>query len=222
MQPEKDFEDVIQALERNERAYEYFCKRIVSLLEANPDLEIGGLNCVHSVKYRKKSKNSIKDKCKRKNDRSIIVDPENCFDQIEDYYGVRLLHIHLDQIREIHKFLTEKADKGEFCFGEPPKAYTWDPEFESILRELGFQVEFKDSYYTSVHYIIKASNDSPIRCELQVRTLFEETWGELDHWMNYPQKTSNMALREQLLVLSRVVTAGSRLAVSIHRIQMNQ
>lgn len=91
-----------------------------------------------------------------------------------------------------------------------------------ILEELGFQVEFKESLYTSVHYILRNSEDSPIRCELQVRTLFEEAWGELDHWMNYPVPTGKMALREQLLVLSRVVTAGSRLAVSIHRLQTEQ
>ena len=112
----------------------------------------------------------------------------------------------------------EQSDKGEFIFGEKPKAYTWDPEFKAILEGLGFQVEFKESLYTSVHYILRNSNDSPVRCELQVRTLFEEAWGELDHWMNYPVPTEKMALREQLLVLSRVVTAGSRLAVSIHRL----
>lgn len=214
------YDGVIDALDRNERAYDFFCRRVSTLLESNPDLNFKGLDCVHSVKFRKKSRASIKSKCIRKQEKGIQVTPENCFDQIEDYFGMRLLHLHLDQLVVIHRFLQSRVAAGDFIFGETPKAYTWDPEFKLILQELGFEVEFKESFYTSVHYILRNSLESPVRCELQVRTLFEETWGELDHWMNYPEKTHNMALREQLLVLSRVVTAGSRLAVSIHRLQL--
>jgi len=214
-----NFEEVFEALEAQSKSYEYFSKRVISLLENNPDLEINGMNCVHTVKSRKKSRPSLKDKCTRKLNKGKTVTGQNCFDEIEDFFGIRLLHLHLDQLPKIHAFLNNKNDNKEFIFGETPKAYTWDPEFKVILEDLGFDVEFKDSLYTSVHYILKNSEDSPIRCELQVRTLFEETWGELDHWMNYPVTTENMALREQLLVLSRVVTAGSRLAVSIHRLQ---
>lgn len=212
------FDDVMEALEHESKSYEYFCKRIVSLLESNPQLDVEGLNCVHSIKARKKSRASIKDKIDRKANKGVVVTRENCFSEIEDFFGVRLLHLHLDQLTLMHKFLCDQKEKGEFIFGETPKAYTWDPEFNAILKNLGFQVEFKESLYTSVHYILKNSEESPIRCELQVRTLFEETWGELDHWMNYPYPSEKMALSEQLLVLSRVVTAGSRLAVSIHRL----
>lgn len=222
MSAPQNHEVAIETLENNEKAYEYFCRRILTLLDGNPELDLEGLNCVHSIRFRKKSRASIKDKCERKEQKGVVVDGENCHSEIEDYYGVRLLHLHLDQLPKIHSFLVEQSEKGEFIFGEKPKAYTWDPEFKAILEELGFQVEFKESLYTSVHYILRNSDDSPIRCELQVRTLFEEAWGELDHWMNYPVPTEKMALREQLLVLSRVVTAGSRLAVSIHRLQIEE
>ncbi|MEE4208138.1 MAG: hypothetical protein V2I43_02595 [Parvularcula sp.] len=214
-----DHEIAIDTLEENEKAYEYFCRRIIALLDGNPRLDVEGLNCVHTIRFRKKSRASIKDKCERKEKKGIFINAENCHSEIEDYFGIRLLHLHFDQLPVIHSFLIEQAEKGDFIFGERPKAYTWDPEFKAILESLGFQVEFKESLYTSVHYILRNSDESPVRCELQVRTLFEEAWGELDHWMNYPVPTEKMALREQLLVLSRVVTAGSRLAVSIHRLQ---
>ncbi len=219
MRAADNHEIAIETLEKNEKAYEFFCRRIQALLDGNPELDVEGLNCVHSIRFRKKSRASIKDKCERKEKKGVVVDGENCHSEIEDYFGVRLLHLHLDQLPKIHSFLVEQSKKGEFLFGEKPKAYTWDPEFKAILEALGFKVEFKESLYTSVHYILRNSDDSPVRCELQVRTLFEEAWGELDHWMNYPVPTEKMALREQLLVLSRVVTAGSRLAVSIHRLQ---
>ncbi|WP_315782452.1 hypothetical protein [Bradyrhizobium sp. SZCCHNPS1003] len=35
-----------------------------------------------------------------------------------------------------------------------------------------------------------ARPDSPLSCEIQVRTLFEEIWGEIDHQLNYPRRQS--------------------------------
>ena len=216
-----NFEEVLQFFEKEEKSYNYFCGRISSLLIDNPDLEKNGMQLVHSVKQRKKSRSSIISKCERKFKNGKLVSPENAAQELEDFFGIRLLHIHFDQVEHINSFLHQKANSGDFFFGEKPIAYTWDPEHENKLKGLGFEVKFKDSYYTSLHYILRVSQESPIRCELQVRTLFEEAWGELDHWMNYPYPTEILALKEQLLVLSRVVTAGSRLAVSINRIYEN-
>jgi ppGpp synthetase/RelA/SpoT-type nucleotidyltranferase len=39
----------------------------------------------------------------------------------------------------------------------------------------------KESYYTSIRYLVKPRHD-----EIQVRTLFEEIWGGIDHTIYYP------------------------------------
>ena len=54
-----------------------------------------------------------------------------------------------------------------------------------------------------------------ITCEVQVRTLMEEVWGEVDHKLNYPVPTQILALKEQLKVLARVTSSASRLVDSI-------
>jgi ppGpp synthetase/RelA/SpoT-type nucleotidyltranferase len=51
--------------------------------------------------------------------------------------------------------------------------------------------------------------------EIQVRTLMEEVWGEVDHTMNYPYPVESLACREQLKVLARVTSSASRLVDSI-------
>ncbi len=56
-----------------------------------------------------------------------------------------------------------------------------------------------------------------IACEIQVRTLFEEVWGEIDHVLNYPEPTNSIACTEQLRVLAKMVGAGTRLAEAIFR-----
>ena len=80
----------------------------------------------------------------------------------------------------------------------------------------------KNGLYTSIHYVIKPRENSPVSCEIQVRTLFEEIWGEIDHLVNYPEPTDNVACREQIGVLARLVGAGSRLADSIYRVYSDE
>src|SRR5207244_6540861 len=75
--------------------------------------------------------------------------------------------------------------------------------------------ERKESLYTSVHYTIKQNSTNRRVCELQVRTLAEEVWGEISHKINYPHETDSVACKEQLKVLARLVSGCSRLVDSI-------
>jgi len=52
-------------------------------------------------------------------------------------------------------------------------------------------------------------------CELQVRTLTEETWGEVDHKINYPHKTKSVACLQQIRALARSTSAAGRLVDAI-------
>jgi hypothetical protein len=78
-------------------------------------------------------------------------------------------------------------------------------------------VETKDSktMYTSVHYIVEANTKTKYTAEIQVRTLAEELWGEVDHTLNYPHESKVLACREQIKVLARVTSSCSRLVDSI-------
>ncbi len=71
--------------------------------------------------------------------------------------------------------------------------------------------------YTSVHYVLETSQRTKYTFELQVRTLAEELWGEVDHTINYPHKSDILACREQIKVLARVTSSCSRLVDSIFR-----
>ena len=131
---------------------------------------------------------------------------------------MRVLHLHQGQFATIHAEILKKVNQlGDWHLYEQPKAYTWDPKSGSFFEKLNVTVYLKESAYTSVHYLIKPRLDSPICCELQVRTLCEEIWGEVDHLLKYPEKELNLPCREQLLVLAKVVGAGSRLVDSIFR-----
>jgi ppGpp synthetase/RelA/SpoT-type nucleotidyltranferase len=115
--------------------------------------------------------------------------------------------------------IKSKIKSKSWRFLEKPIAYTWDPDSVNYFKKFNLRTSVKSSFYTSVHYVIAPANDEAgISCEIQVRTLFEEAWGEIDHSINYPQPTKVMANIEQLRVLSRLVSTGSRLADSIFKV----
>lgn len=68
-----------------------------------------------------------------------------------------------------------------------------------------------------MHYIFSADDDFGTTLEIQVRTLAEELWGEVDHRLNYPHKHTALACTEQIAVLARVTSSCTRLVDSIFR-----
>ncbi|MCZ6679140.1 MAG: RelA/SpoT domain-containing protein, partial [Candidatus Poribacteria bacterium] len=193
-----------------------FRQYVARFFETHPELTAPP-SVVHSVKSRLKDSQHLCEKIQRKSSSADPITPGNVFERITDIAGVRVLHLYQVQFSRIHQAITKKLESRDWVLYEDPKAYTWDPESREFFAKHGLRVEVKESLYTSIHYVVKPRLDSPVCCEIQVRTLFEEIWGEIDHLLNYPNPTDNVSCREQIGVLARLVGAGSRLADSIFR-----
>jgi ppGpp synthetase/RelA/SpoT-type nucleotidyltranferase len=63
----------------------------------------------------------------------------------------------------------------------------------------------------------KPNKKTKYTCEIQVRTLMEEVWGQVDHTLNYPHRTQHLGCREQLAALARATSSCTRLVDSIFR-----
>jgi putative GTP pyrophosphokinase len=197
--------------------YEQFLTGVLTFFQKHPQLNKGPLPIIHSIKSRHKDLDHLEEKIIRKQKNGVDINKDNVFTEITDLIGVRVLHLHQEQFTSIHKAICQKVDSGDWIFKEAPKAYTWDPESTLFYKDLNIETQVRDSYYTSIHYVVKPNTHNPISCEIQVRTLFEEIWGEIDHSMNYPNPTQSIACKEQLRVLSKLVSTGTRLADSIFR-----
>ena len=210
-----DIETLIAEYQSNKLKFKIFMDGVKSFFELNENLHSGSIPAVHSVKSRLKSEDHLRDKLQRKSDKNITE--ENLFEMITDLAGVRVLHLYQHQFVDIHKAILSQIDSHEWVLGEDPVAYSWDPEAKDFFEGLDIETEIKDSYYTSVHYLIKPNNYSPVCCELQVRTLFEEIWGEIDHSINYPHPSGSLACTEELRVLSKLISTGTRLTDAIFK-----
>jgi ppGpp synthetase/RelA/SpoT-type nucleotidyltranferase len=201
---------------RSHGALEYFRRNVTDFFLTSDVLNgaVSGLPIVHSVKSRLKNPEHLRRKVERKWVDGVI-DADNFFERITDLIGVRVLHVHSSQFRHIHAAITAHVSGGYWALHEPPVAYSWDPESVAFFEGLGIRAERKESQYTSVHYVVRSHPTSPYACEIQVRTLFEEIWGEIDHALNYPDECKFAPCVEQLRVLAKLTATGTRLADSI-------
>lgn len=212
-----EIQEIVDAYIDKQFEYEQFLASILVFFQKHPKLNKSPLPIMHSIKSRLKDPSHLEEKIQRKIKQGKKITKENLFTEITDFIGVRVLHLYQDQFQHINEAINNKVASGDWLFVEKPMAYTWDPESVKFYRDLGIETEVRDSYYTSIHYLIKPNNHNPICCEIQVRTLFEEIWGEIDHTINYPYPTDSIACKEQLRVLSKLVSTGTRLADSIFR-----
>lgn len=178
---------------------------------------------VHSMKGRVKKPDHLRGKlirkareCREKGELFDIT-TDNLFDKITDLAGFRVLHLHTEQFGEINQVLLGILRDEKWQLVEGPKARVWDEEYKKYFVDLGVEAETNQRLYTSVHYLIKTNNEKQSTCEVQVRTLAEELWGEVDHTINYPQPHSSSACREQIKVLARMTSGCTRLVDSIFR-----
>ncbi|MDX7899698.1 RelA/SpoT domain-containing protein [Aeromonas media] len=213
-----DSKKIVNEYIKHKHVFQRFLNAVVDSFTLEPRLNLYGSPIIHSIKHRLKDESHLEKKLERKAEQPQPITTENIFERITDLAGVRVLHLYQDQLPIIHEFIMGMVNNGDWTLNEPPVAYSWDPESQRFFESLNLNVKIKESYYTSIHYVVRPANDERVKCEIQVRTLFEEIWGEIDHTVNYPEQSSSVATKEQLRVLSKLVSTGSRLADSIFRL----
>src|SRR5438876_274426 len=91
---------------------------------------------------------------------------------------------------------------------ETPIAYIRKGDAGAVIdaqKAAGCRVEEHRWGYRSVHYLIRSRPAKVARItELQVRTLFEEGWSEIDHQVRYPRASDNPLLGELTVIFNRL------------------
>lgn len=208
---------LVSHYDRNRNLFEVMISQLSVAIQGAPTL----MQHVHSSKFRVKDRDHLLDKLLRKmldakqQNKKFTITEKNLFSRINDLAGFRILHLHTQQMGDIDRELRAVLDEYRYTITEGPSARTWDDENREYFNSLGIKTIKSPTMYTSVHYIIKPNKRTEGSCEIQVRTLAEELWGEVDHSMNYPHPSPSHACREQIKVLARITSSCSRLVDSI-------
>ena len=176
---------------------------------------------IHSIKYRVKDKEHLIEKIIRKSvaDPSFKITVNNYQKNIKDLIGLRALHLFKEDWVDIHHFLADNWN-----FYTTPRANYKKGDPESLLEmysAVGCELFEHRHGYRSIHYhlLIKPGRHEMV-AEVQVRTLFEEAWSEIDHYFRYSNKRENDTAESYLGVLNNITSNADALASYINQIDV--
>lgn len=188
--------------------HDYYKGTISSKLEIAAQvlfLQLKTIKGAYAVKYRIKDPEHLIDKIIRKKiDDNRTVTKDNFLEEFDDFIGFRILHLFKTDWEPIFVSIKSKYEAKE-----TPVAYHRngdDPAFIQRCRDLGIEPKVKNAGYRSIHYVAKfpfIAGDL-FKCEIQIRTLFEEAWSEIDHLVRYPNNTDNELLNSYLLMFNKL------------------
>lgn len=177
-------------------------------------------NMVHSVKSRIKEPDRLLEKVIRKtedrknkygNDFKFTVN--NYKNEINDLIGIRVIHIFKDQWQEIHEFIIKTWNVVEIT------ANVRDGDNIDVFDDPSIEVRSKASGYRSVHYLVEFyPTNQKVIAEIQVRTIFEEGYGEIDHRLRYSHNEIPEILKSNLLLFNRIVGSADEMASLINNL----
>lgn len=161
---------------------------------------------VYAVKHRIKSDARLVEKIdsyNRDHPRRCIT-PATFQSRVKDLLGVRIVVLRLDDLKLVRDYIAALVAERRLRLVGKPK------EMRTFLIRPGrdAQDEYADmqySGYSSIHYNVKAGaalglarDVAALKAELQLRTIFEEAWGEIDHKYRYELKRSGTPIPQNI------------------------
>lgn len=178
---------------------------------------------VHSVRKRVKNPEHLLEKIIRKGKKylDLGINRENYKKIITDLIGIRVLHLFKDEWTTIHDEIMHLWEVKETPQVNIRKGDNDGVDFEKIVEEAGCELIVRKYGYRSVHYLIGTplNKNEEIQVEIQVRTVFEEAWSEIDHLIRYPYDTQSEILSEYLAIFNRIVGSADEMGSFIKKLK---
>lgn len=165
---------------------------------------------IHSINYRCKNPFHLIEKIIRKcgiehKHKYKDIDQNNYFRIIKDLIGIRILILSKEEWLQVYQHIMDLCDRNigiKLDENEPnnPLAYVRYGDRDVFGNQI--HKEYTNKGYRSQHYIIKYKG---YYCEIQVRTLAEEVYGEFDHFVKYPYRDNNRFLKRYTNIVSEML-----------------
>lgn len=170
----------------------------------------------HSVRWRVKDSLHLLEKIIRKRNENSkrIIDKSNYQKEITDLVGIRVLHLFKSDWESIHDFIEKKWTPNEAT------ANIREGDDTALFEKKKCTIKKHEFGYRSVHYIVEssASNQTHL-AEVQVRTIFEEAWSEIDHDIRYHDEEKNPLLSQFLDIFNRLAGSADEMGTFIKALQ---
>ena len=169
-----DTNDILKEYDKQCKLYENFASKVKTLVEelvANENI------IYNSITSRIKTRASLEDKITRKNNKYKTLG------NITDIAGVRVITYYSDDVDRVAKIIEQNFNVDKKNSIDKRKAMEPD--------RFG---------YCSVHYIVQFNQErlnlpenqayKDIKCEIQIRTVLQHAWAEIEHDLGYKSEFS--------------------------------
>lgn len=165
---------------------------------------------VHSIESRIKQPKHLIEKIIRKiciedNDKYSEISKKNYREIVRDLIGIRILVLSKEEWEIVHNALCNIfCNPNEECrmfMAEEPKAYIRYGDRDVFHNRI--YTAYTNKGYRSQHYIVQYRGWF---CEIQVRTIAEEVFGEFDHKVRYPYRADNKFLKRYTNTMSQSIS----------------
>lgn len=169
---------------------------------------------LHSIRGRVKSPEHLVEKIIRKRGKEHSykykdIDVSNYKSIVRDLIGIRILVLAKEEWEGIFDEIVSlfpQNDSSDISMVELPKAYTRYGDRDFFKGKI--VSEHSNKGYRSQHYVVCFKG---VYCEIQVRTLSEEVFGEFDHKVKYPYRDNNKFLIRYSNTLSQLLDSVDEL-----------
>ena len=172
----------------------------------------------HSIESRIKNpehliEKIIRKKCIEDNNKYEKICKDNYCEIIRDLIGIRVLVLSKEGWEQVHDVLCNvfKAEDSvekdsRYYMKEEPEAYIRYGDRDVFHNKI--HTQYSNKGYRSQHYIIAYKGHY---CEIQVRTIAEEVYGEFDHKVRYPYRKDNKFLLRYTTTMAQIMAAADEL-----------
>lgn len=192
----------------------------LDLIAQQVSQKLKAIKGAYIVSYRVKDPEHVIDKIIRKAKEGRIITKDNFLDEIDDFVGLRVLHLFKNNWEVIFDAVSK-----EYAAKEQPVAYHRkgdDPGFLKRCKELGLQPKERAAGYRSIHYVaVVPVLSTTFKCEIQIRTVFEDAWSEIDHLVRYPNNTGNELLNSYLMMFNRLAGCADEMGTFLITMKSN-
>jgi ppGpp synthetase/RelA/SpoT-type nucleotidyltranferase len=175
------------------------------------------------------------------NDPNVHIPPlitvDNFFNPesgVADLAGIRILHIKKGSWKKIHEVLTSHRLLLNSS-GRPSVELHWKRayvkskdihQYRVVDKKNCFEeseIIVKDTGYSSLHYVFRditrfLEHGRDLCLECQVRTVFDEGWGEISHELDYP-RAGHSIYQGHLAVLNATTAAANEVTAALEALQ---
>jgi ppGpp synthetase/RelA/SpoT-type nucleotidyltranferase len=189
----KQRNNILISFFKEKEKYKKLAEYVVGFIRDDPSAP---KECIHTILYRIKDEERLIEKIDQENivyrDNLKSITDKNFQELIGDIIGIRIICLRLSDIVKVETYLELLVEEKIFqLLREPDHKRSFvlpiDPS-ETVPQN--FNPRY--SGYSSIHYQIKLGENSDsseefkrLHIELQLRTILEEAWGEIDHKYRY-------------------------------------